>query len=93
VRTLEQAAEKARARIRRLAILFADGEIDREGYDLGREQAQSDLRAAEVELTRLGQRASVTPALPPLAQVLKSAGNWREVLTEGSVERQREVLM
>jgi site-specific DNA recombinase len=43
VRTIEQAAEKARQRIRRLALLFADGEIDRQGYDLGRNQAQADL--------------------------------------------------
>jgi site-specific DNA recombinase len=92
VRTLEQAAEKARTRIRRLVLLFADGEIDREGYDLGRGQAQSDLDAAEVELARLGQQSSATPALPPLVQVLKSAGNWNAVLTDGSVERQREVL-
>jgi site-specific DNA recombinase len=92
VRTLEQAAEKARDRVRRLALLFADGEIDREGYDLGREQAQTDLAASEAELERLGQLRSALPKLPPLSEVLKAVGGWREVLADGPVERRREVL-
>lgn len=42
-RSLDLAAERARERIRRLALLLADGELDREGYDLGCERAPSDL--------------------------------------------------
>lgn len=41
--TLTQVVEKARDRIRRLALLFADGDIDREGYELGRSKAREDM--------------------------------------------------
>lgn len=90
-RAHEQAAAKARERIKRLALLFADGDIDREGYDLGRGQAQADLEAAERELTRLGA-VRPSPPMATLEEAVRLAGGWRAALTGGELARQREVL-
>jgi DNA invertase Pin-like site-specific DNA recombinase len=88
---MERAAEKARERIKRLALLYADGDLDREGYQWGRDQAQDDLEASEAELARL---AAVTPApaLPPLETVLREAGGWSAILRAGSTPAKRDVL-
>jgi hypothetical protein len=91
-RAAEKAAQKARDRIKRLALLYADGEIDRQGYDLGRAQAQADLDAAEAELQRLRPAATPTPAVPSLDDTLGLAGGWRDAIMTGDTERQREVL-
>jgi DNA invertase Pin-like site-specific DNA recombinase len=91
VRTCEAAAAKARERIKRLALLFADGDIDRQGYELGRAQAQADLEAAEAELGRL-RVVRPTPALPTLEEALHHAGRWHDLLATGDTRRQREVL-
>src|SRR5207248_9841174 len=90
-RGLERSAEKARERIKRLALLFADGDLDRAGYELGRGQAQTDLEASEAELARVGSLRPV-PTLPPLDEVLRLAGGWRELLGSGSMATRREVL-
>ena len=90
-RPLEQAAAKSRERIKRLALLFADGDLDREGYDLGRQQAQADLEAAEAALTELGARGPAVP-LPPLESALASLGGWRGALAGGDLAPQRDVL-
>ena len=91
VRVQEQAAAKARERVKRLALLFADGDIDREGYELGRGQAQADLDAAAAELAKL-RVAEPPAALPTLEVALGLARDWREVLLAGGTPRQRDVL-
>ena len=90
-RTYEQAAARAHVRIKRLALLFADGDLDREGYELGRGQAQADLAAAEDELAKLRAAAPAT-RLPTLEQALRQAGGWHTALISGDVERQRALL-
>ena len=90
-RALEQAAVKSRERIKRLALLFADGELDREGYELARSQVQADLQAAEAELARLGNR-NAGPTLPPLNEALAELGGWHAALDAGDLTAQREVL-
>jgi len=92
VRLLEQMAEKARQRIRRLALLFADGDIDRLGYDEGRAEAQQDLEAVSSELDRLGHMQTPATDLPSLDEVLRSAGTWRDILETGDMHLRREVL-
>jgi DNA invertase Pin-like site-specific DNA recombinase len=87
----EQVAAKARERIKRLALLFADGEIDRQGYELGRTQAQADLDAATAELATL-RTAEPPSALPTLEAALGLAGSWRRVLLEDDTARRRDVL-
>ena len=91
VQVHQAAAGKARERIKRLALLYADGDIDRDGYELGRGQAQADLETAEAELERL-QAASPAVSMPPLEEVVRRAGGWREALVAGDIDRQREVL-
>jgi DNA invertase Pin-like site-specific DNA recombinase len=88
---LKQIAEKARDRIRKLALLFADGEIDREGYELGRSQAQDDMSAVEAELKQV-QPSRAVHKLPPLAEVLREVGGWTEALRAGDVSEQRAIL-
>jgi hypothetical protein len=90
-RSYEQAAAKARERIKRLALLFADQELDREGYDLGRAQAQADLAAAEAELDKL-RPSEPEPALPSLDELLSRVGGWRDILAGDDIVEQREVL-
>ncbi len=89
-RSLEQAATKARERIKRLALLFADGDLDREGYELGRQQAQTDLQAAEEALAGLSDQ-QVDLALPPLEEALAGLGGWAGALEGGGVAAQRDV--
>jgi hypothetical protein len=88
---MEAVAEKARERIKRLALLFADGDIDREGYDLGRAQAQTDLHAAEAALADLAPRRTASP-LPSLDSVLRDVGGWVIALRDGDVVSQRDIL-
>lgn len=91
IRHLEQAADRARERLKRAALLFVEGQLDKAGYDLARAAAERDLGAAETELTR--RRANRAPAaLPPLETVLRAAGSWRAVLREGSSQDRRVVL-
>jgi hypothetical protein len=90
-RTYQQVSSRARERIKRLALLFADGDIDREGYELGRAQAQSDLEAAETELATL-RPTEPAEQLPGLDEVLAQVSGWREVLKDGDVIGQRDVL-
>ena len=90
---LRQGFERlARQRIRRLALLFADGDIDRLGYDEGRAEAQHDLEASASELERLGHVQAAPAVLPPLNEVLRSAGGWQDILEHGDLRLRREVL-
>lgn len=91
MRACEQAAGKARERIKRLALLFADGDIDREGYELGRAQAQADLEAAEAQRETLRPSESAV-TLPSLDEVLTQVGGWRKVLADGDIPEKRDVL-
>ena len=90
-RAHERAADKARERIRRLALLYADGALDRAGYELGREQAAADLDAAERALAAL-RGAEREPELPPLDQVLREAGGWQAILAGADTAARRDVL-
>jgi hypothetical protein len=88
---LQRQAEQARVRLTKAAVLFADGDIDKMGYELLREKAREDLEAAETELER-HDPAEPSVALPPLDEVLRQAGGWAEALRGGEVAAQREVL-
>jgi Glycosyl transferase family 2 len=90
-RSLGQVAVKARERIQRLALRFADGDLDREGYDLGRRQAQADLEAAERALADLADRRPGV-ALPPLEEAPARLGGWRGALLGEDVAARRDVL-
>src|SRR5205823_779353 len=82
IRQVEQVAERARERLKRAALLFVDGQLDKTGYDLARAEAEADLEATETELGRLrGARAE--PDLPSIDMVLREAGGWQTIL-EGS---------
>src|SRR5215217_2359355 len=84
-------AVQARARLTRAAVLFADGDIDKPGYELLRDKARVDLDAATEELGRLH---AIEPriALPPLATVLAAAQGWGAAMRVGDIAAQREVL-
>jgi hypothetical protein len=88
---LSREAEQARARLTNAAVLFADGQIDKLGYELLRDKAQADLRAATEALEGL-QPAEHRPELPPLETVLSAADGWSAAMREGDVAAQREVL-
>jgi DNA invertase Pin-like site-specific DNA recombinase len=89
---LENAVVCARARLRNAALLMVDGALDRAGYELARDQAQSDLNAAEAELTRMTTEKIPAATLPPLTEVLASAGSWCKVLGDSDMLAQRDVL-
>jgi hypothetical protein len=84
-------AEQARNRLTRAAVLFADGDIDKAGYELLRDKAQADLEAAAAAL---GPLKIVEPriTLPPLETVLVAAESWGAVMRDGDIAAQREVL-
>jgi len=84
-------AEQARARLTKAAVLFADGDIDKPGYELLRDKARVDLDAATEVLSRL-QVAEPSVTLPPLETVLAAAEGWGVAMRGGSVGAQREVL-
>ncbi len=88
---LTREAEQARSRLTNAAVLFADGQIDKLGYELLRDKAQADLRAATEALDGL-QPAEPRPVLPPLEVVLAAAEGWGAAMRDGDVAAQREVL-
>jgi DNA invertase Pin-like site-specific DNA recombinase len=93
IQALTAVVAKAQERLKRAAVLLVDGDIDRPGYELLRDQAHSDLEAAQAELDRLGSvRAVGRPVLPPLDEVLSEAGGWMAALRGGDVIAAREVL-
>jgi site-specific DNA recombinase len=91
VQKLERDRERAQERLRRAAILFVDGALDRTGYDLARDTAQADLEAAQAEIDRIQPTAPVV-ALPPLDEVLRQLGGWSLVLEGGDIAAKRDVL-
>jgi len=88
---LLRAVEQARARLTKAAVLFADGDIDKPGYELLRDKARLDLDAATEALDRL-QVVEPGIALPPLETVLAAAEGWGAAMREGDVAARREVL-
>jgi hypothetical protein len=84
-------AEQARARLTNAAVLFADGDIDKPGYELLRDKARVDLDAATKALSQL-QVVELSVTLPPLETVLAAAEGWGAAMQGGSVAAQREVL-
>src|SRR5215218_7618326 len=84
-------AEQARARLTKAAVLFADGDIDKPGYELLRDKARVDLDAATAALSQL-QVVEPSVALPPLETVLAAAEGWGAAMQGGSIAAQRDVL-
>src|SRR5215211_916618 len=84
-------AEQARSRLTKAAVLFADGDIDKPGYELLRDKARVDLDAATEELGRL-EVVGPGVVLPSLETVLAAAAGWGAAMQGGSVVAQREVL-
>jgi hypothetical protein len=74
---LVREAEQAQARLTNAAVLFADGDIDKPGFELLRDKTQVDLDAATEELRRL-QVVEPSIVLPSLETVLAAAEGWRE---------------
>src|SRR5829696_3843858 len=66
---LVREVEQAKARLTKAAIPFADGDIDKPGYELLRDKARVDLDAATEALGRL-QLPEPNVELPPLETVL-----------------------
>jgi hypothetical protein len=88
---LVREAEQARARLTKAAVLFADGDIDKPGYELLRDKARVDLDTATEVLGRL-QVAEPSVTLPPLETVLAAAEGWGAAMRDGDIAVQREVL-
>jgi len=91
VRQLERERDRARDRLKNAALRLVDGELDKAGYDLVRDQAQADLDAAEAAIAGTASAAPVE-ILPPLEQVLAEVGGWVAVVGGADVGRQRSVL-
>jgi site-specific DNA recombinase len=92
IQSLEREAERARERLKRAALLLVDGDIDRAGYEMLRDQAQADLRGAEAELERLRGRKVERVVLPSLDEVLSQVGGWSGVLQGGDTITRRDLL-
>jgi hypothetical protein len=88
---LVREVEQARSRLTKAAVLFADGDIDKPGYELLRDKARVDLDAATEALSQL-QKIEPSVTLPPLETVLTAAEGWGAAMREGDVAAQREVL-
>jgi hypothetical protein len=88
---LVREAEQARARLTKAAVLFADGNIDKPGYELLRDKARADLDAATEELNRL-EVVEPSVALPSLEIVLAAAESWGAAMRGGGIAARREVL-
>lgn len=90
---LEAQRSDATRRLGSLAVLLAGSDIDRAGYDAGRQELEATLARLDGETHELPH--PVRPAvqkLPPLSQVLAQAGGWCTVLAGGDVGQQRRVL-
>lgn len=88
---LQREADLARSRLTKAAVLFADDDLDKTGYELLRDRVLVDLEAAEAELDRMrGTRPH--PILPPLEEVLREAGSWVSIFRQGDLSAQRDVL-
>ena len=91
VQQLEQAAARATERLTKAAVLYADGDIDKIGYELLRDKARDDLAAAEAGLAGLVQ-PDRGPDLPPFEAVVAEASGWSAILREGDTAAVRQVV-
>jgi site-specific DNA recombinase len=76
---LEREMEQAKRRLTNAAVLFADGEIDKPGYELLRDKARADLEGANDALAQL-QPVEPSVTLPPLESVLAAAEGWEAAM-------------
>ena len=83
--------EQARGRLTKIAVLYADGDIDKSGYELLRDKTPADLDAPTEELGRM-EMVEPSGALPPLELVLAAAEGCGAALRDGDIAAQREVL-
>jgi hypothetical protein len=88
---LERQADKQRDLLRRAATKFALDEIDRQGYELLRDGAQSELAEIAQELARLGA-VSQKEALPDFDTVLAEVGGWHQAIHSSDLAERRSVL-
>lgn len=88
---LERQVAQARARLTQAALLFADGELDKLGYEFLRDQVTTDLEAAESQIHQLSV-SRPQPVLPPLEAVVEKANGWATALHQSDVPAQREVI-
>ena len=85
--------QRARERIQRATTLFVDGMIEKDAYDDLVVKARADADAAETELATVRHESERPgPKLPPLDQVLATAGSWTDILEGADLGAQREVL-
>jgi len=88
---LQARIDTARASIDRATDLLIQRVIQKEAYDRAIQRAQSDADTARDELEVLRRTPAPVP-LPPLSEVLHTAGSWATVLQGADVTAQRDVL-
>ena len=92
-RGLQTQVAQARARIDKAVTLYLDGKLEEDDYRRAREQETAKIEAAERELAAMGKATDRRrPSLPPLADVLRAAGGWGQILAGADLETQRNVL-
>jgi site-specific DNA recombinase len=92
-RGLRAQLSQARVRIDRAVTLYLDGKLEEDDYRRAREQETAKIEACERELTAMGEATDRRrPSLPPLADVLRTAGGWGAILAGTDIEAQRNIL-
>jgi DNA invertase Pin-like site-specific DNA recombinase len=92
-RGLRAQLSQARVRIDRAVTLYLDGKLEEDDYRRAREQETAKIEACERELTAMGEATDRRrPSLPPLADVLRTAGGWSAILAGTDIEAQRNIL-
>jgi hypothetical protein len=91
IANLERRSAKHRERLATAARMLVDGDLDRTGYELLRDETCAEAQATERELATL--RAQAAPEkVPPLEAVLAKIGDWTATLGGPNLEEQRGVL-
>jgi hypothetical protein len=90
IAALERERTKAQTRLKEAALKLVDGDLDKAGYELVRDAAQSALVAAEEDIRRLD--AAPERELPSLEAALAMLPSWQGALSDASVPVQRGVL-
>ncbi|MBI3968348.1 MAG: recombinase family protein [Chloroflexi bacterium] len=90
-RSLEAKLTKLTQRLAKAATLLVDGDLDKAGYGVMRDQTQREIATVEAELTNLPHARPET-TLPNLDAVLARAGAISDALRSGDVADQRRVL-
>lgn len=92
IRQLERIASKAQETLRKAARALVDGDIDRDTYNMARDESKSELDAAEAELSRLRGNQQPVGTFPDLDSVVADAGGWSVLLMAGETLERREIL-